>query len=87
MSNEKTYEQASVAFQKLSLTPGDIITVTLPDDILHEQMAAFSEILNPLGKEHGCSIIFLRKGVTLNQVTSQEMNDMGWFWFDPASKH
>ena len=86
MSNERTYEQAKIAFKKLSLDPGDVVTVTLPDDILHEQMVAFSEVLGPLASEHSCSVIFLRAGITLNQVTVQEMNDLGWYWFDPEQK-
>lgn len=87
MSIERSYDQARVAFQRLQPEPGDIITVTLPTDIIHEQMVALAEVLQPLSNEHDCSIIFLRSGVTVEILTEQHMNNLGWFRLDPKQKH
>ena len=81
--NDKIYEQVSVAFEKLSPNNGDIITVTLPDDMVVNQIKAFSQILTPLVEEHGVSIVFLTKGVKLKLVSESEMNKNGWFKFNP----
>ena len=75
----KIYDQATLAFQKLSPNEGDVVAVMFPNDIVHEQMVAVAEMLQPLTKEHGCSIVCLREGIQLHQIPEEKMNELGWF--------
>ena len=75
----KTYDQAKIAFQKLSPKEGDVVAVMFPADIAHEQMALVAQMLQPLTEETGCSIVCLREGIQLHQIPEEKMNELGWF--------
>jgi hypothetical protein len=86
MSNHtKVYEQARIAFQKLSPTNKDLILVRLPDDIDPVQAQLLAEILQPLNKQYGCAIVFTRDGVDIELFKEAAMNELGWYKLFPSA--
>lgn len=86
MSNHtKVYEQARVAFQKLSPTNKDVLLVRLPDDIDALQAELLAEIFQPLAKEFGCSVVFTRAGIDIEMFSEAAMNELGWYKLFPGA--
>jgi hypothetical protein len=83
MENSYTvYDTARVMIEKLDIGTGDVIAVTLPADTHPAQAQAFSEqfseILPP-----GVQALILTQGTTVEVISEQMMNKMGWFRFNP----
>lgn len=79
MSEEKFYEQAAVAFKRLNAKAGNIIVVTVPDDIATSQMQAAMEQLHKIGKEHECTVMVVRAGTSVEELSEAKMADYGWY--------
>jgi len=79
--NYKTYDKATLAFQKLSPMEGDIIVISFPKDIEPMQMQLFAEQLQPQIPDD-VTILCTRAGVTIQTLPEAEMNKMGWYKFD-----
>ena len=79
--NYKTYDKATLAFQKLSVREGDVIVISFPADIEPAQMQLFAEQLQPNIPED-VTILCTRGGVTIQNLPEAEMNKMGWHRFD-----
>lgn len=77
----KTYDKATLAFQKLNPSEGDVIIITFPDDIHPQQMQLFAEQLQPQIPED-VTILCTRAGVTIENFSEVEMNKMGWYKFN-----
>jgi len=83
MKDQKIYDQAQLTFQRLRPQPGDVVAVSFPDDIVHEQMTKMADIFQTFAKEYDITVICLRQGITLQHVPEHRMNELGWFKFDP----
>ena len=79
----KFYEQAQVAFKKLSPKEGDTIAVSFPKDMAMEQIYSVVTYLQQLAEEFSCAIIILGQGVELNVISEEEMAKHGWVRADP----
>ena len=79
----KTYDKATLAFQKLDPKEGDIIIINFPNDIHPAQMQLFAEQLQPQIPED-VTILCTRAGVTVQSLPEAEMNKMGWYKFDTS---
>jgi len=77
----RTYDKATLAFQKLDALPGDVIVITFPADILPEQMQSFAEQIQPNVPED-VTILCTRSGVTVESFPEARMNELGWYKFD-----
>lgn len=75
---EKFYEQAKIAFEKLSPKEGDTITVTFPDDMPMEQIYSTVTYLQQLADEFTCGVIVLGQGVEISTIGEEEMAKHGW---------
>lgn len=75
---EKFYEQAKVAFQKLSPKKGDTITVSFPKDMPMEQIYSTVTYLQQIAEEFSCAVMILGQGVEVNVLSEEEMAAHGW---------
>lgn len=71
------YNQAQVAFQRLSPKEGDIIAVYFPDDIHPQQMALVAEEIQHHVPD-GVAVACLRKGVQMELLDERQMEELGW---------
>ena len=89
----KGHETARIAIQKLSPKNGDIIVVTFPGDILHQQMETFATNLTQNIKETSNVeiVVLCMKGDTnVSLVTEEQLNEAGYFkaeYNDEESTH
>ena len=70
-------ETARLSFKKLSPKAGDIITVTIPADMSGEAAMGLASLLGDYVPE-GVQALMLQEGVTLDVLTEEEMNTVGW---------
>ena len=76
---QKFYEQARVAFKKLSPKKGDVLCVSFPADMPMGQVQTTVGYLQQLGNEFECAVIALGQGITMDVMTEQDMNELGWY--------
>lgn len=79
MAEEKFYEQATIAFKKLGAKAGNIIVVTVPDDIATVQMQAAMEQLHKIGKDHDVTVMLVRAGTKIEELDEVKMAEHGWY--------
>ncbi len=78
------YNRVSLAFTKLEVRDGDIVTISFPDDMAEEQMQqAASEILPAI--PNGATVLCLRDGMTLDVLHESDLNELGWYKFDSTT--
>lgn len=78
MSDDKIYDKARLAFQKLSPKSGDLIFIKFPDDIAHEQMSLFARGLQQhIPKD--VLVMCAHHGAEIEQISEEQMNRMGWY--------
>ena len=79
MSEKKFYDQARIGFQKLDPKSGDIIAITMPEDMAHEQVLATLTYIQEVADEFGCNVIILAHGASIEAYSEEEMNKLGWY--------
>lgn len=77
----KAYKSATLAFQKLNPSKGNVIVITFPADIIPEQMQVFANELQPNVPED-VTVICTRLGITIEELPETQMNKFGWYKFD-----
>lgn len=80
---EKFYEQAKVAFGKLSPKQGDTITVSFPSDMPMEQIYSTVTYLQQLAEEFSCAVMILGQGVDVSVMSEEDMAKHGWVRAEP----
>jgi hypothetical protein len=70
-------DQATIAFQALRLSEGDIVVVNLPDNIAYEQMQQVAEMVSST-LPVGIAALVLTDGITISKMSEEEMNLLGW---------
>ena len=75
---EKFYEQAKIAFQKISPNPGEIIAVTFPEDMSYTQIQTTVAYLQQLADEHQCGVMLLTQGTQIEILSDNQMAELGW---------
>jgi len=78
MSDNKFYDQARVAFQKLSPQEGDTIAVSFPKDMAMEQIYSVVTYLQEVAKEFNCAVLILGQGISVEVLSEEEMAKHGW---------
>lgn len=78
MSDERIYDRAQIAFQKLSPQPNDILVIKFPDDIVHEQMAAFAQGIQQHVPDD-VIVLCTRAGMSIDLFNEEQMNQLGWY--------
>lgn len=66
------------AFRRLNACPGNIVTITIPNDLSLEQIKEVSNHTKALGIEHQVTIIYLSQGFTVGELTETQMKAFGW---------
>ncbi len=79
----KFYEQARVAFEKLSPNAGDTITVSFPKDMAMEQIRLVVSLLQQLAEEYSCHVMILGQGVEVSVLSEEDMASLGWVRAEP----
>jgi hypothetical protein len=86
MSENAAYDwtqKATVAFQKLSPRPGDILTVTLPDTVRPEQIAQIqvyvADVLQDLELDGKVGCMIVVGGLDMQVLRAETMNELGWY--------
>ena len=87
MAEEKFYDQAKVAFQKLEPKKGDVIAITMPVDMAYEQVLATVTYLQEIADEFGCNVIILSQGASVEILSEEEMNKLGWYRKPQSNLH
>lgn len=70
-------ETTRLTFQKLEPKAGDIITITVPESYTADQAMALANLMSEYVPE-GVQALMLQSGVTLEVLTEEEMNMVGW---------
>ena len=81
---DKFYEQAKVAFEKLTPNPGDTITVSFPKDMAMEQIHTVVTYLQQLAEEFNCAVMILGQGVQVSVLSEEDMAAHGWVRAEPT---
>jgi hypothetical protein len=79
----KFYEEAKVAFEKLSPEVGDTITVSFPKDMAMEQIRLVVSLLEQLSEEYSCHVMILGQGVQVSVLNEEDMASLGWVRAEP----
>jgi hypothetical protein len=83
-NKKRFYEQARLAFQRLSPEPGDLVCVTFPKDMMHGQVQSTYEAMKWIHEEFNVDVILLTEGVSMSVMKEEDMNKLGWFKREPA---
>lgn len=75
----KIYEQATVAFERLRVEEGDTILINFPADMNPAQMHSVSIVFEALRDKYQCDIIGLTQGITVDCISEEDMNKLGWY--------
>ncbi len=81
---DKFYEQAKVAFEKLSPHAGDTLTVSFPTYMALEQIHSVVTYLQQLAEEFDCAVMILGQGVEVSILSEEEMATHGWVRAEPT---
>lgn len=73
------YEKTDLGLNLLKAKPGDVLTVTFPDDMDPRQMHAALLQMHEATNEIGVHIVGLTQGITMQHVPQKEMNRLGWY--------
>jgi len=76
---DKFYDEARLIIQKLSPKEGDVIAINFPTDMAIQQIHSVVAYLNQVAEEFGCAIMCLGQGLTMEILTEEEMNRLGWY--------
>ena len=74
----KVYEGAEIAFEKLSPRDGDTMVISFPADIDPNQMIEFGYEMDSIIPE-GVTVLCMRAGMTVELLSEEEMNSVGWY--------
>lgn len=75
----KVYEKVTVAFEKLKVEEGDTIIINFPTDMNPTQMHSVSMVFETLRDKYQCDIIGLTQGITIDCISEEDMNELGWY--------
>jgi hypothetical protein len=73
------YEKARIAMKRLEVKKGDIVVVYFPSDIDPAQMHVAAEHLRDVAEEVGTSFLCMRYGMTVENISEEQMNQFGWY--------
>ncbi len=75
----KFYEQATLTFEKLNITPGDVVIVNFPADMDPQQIHGVQLAFEELRRVHDCDVILLGSGMSIDAISEENMNKLGWY--------
>lgn len=75
-------QKATIAFQKLSPRPGDLLTVTAPSFARKEQLEMIAvyieEVLADLELTGKVGVMIVQGGIEINNLPAERMEELGW---------
>lgn len=80
----KFYDQATIAFEKLRIEKGDVVIVNFPPDMSTEQVHSVQLAFDHLCDMYKCNVIMIGSGLTINAISEENMNKLGWYRGTPA---
>ena len=78
MSDTDFQEKAAIAFQRLTPKAGDLIVVTVPEELSESGMKSAADFLGKLARDYNVSIVINNDGTSLELYTEEVMKEIGW---------